>query len=42
MTGGDGGGHAGAAGFKATLPVEELEQTYLELAMEVLKGLDPR
>lgn len=41
-TGGDGGGHAGAAGFKATFPVDELEQAYLDLATEILKGLDPR
>jgi nanoRNase/pAp phosphatase (c-di-AMP/oligoRNAs hydrolase) len=41
-TGGDGGGHAGAAGFKAPLPVDELEQAYMELAKETLKGLDPR
>ncbi len=42
ITGGDGGGHAGAAGFKATLPVDELEQACLDLATETLKGLDPR
>jgi len=41
-TGGDGGGHAGAAGFKATLLVDELEEAYMDLATEILKGLDPR
>ena len=39
-TGGDGGGHAGAAGFKARVPVDELEAASLELAREVLGRLD--
>jgi phosphoesterase RecJ-like protein len=38
--GGDGGGHAGAAGFKAQLPAEEVEAESLELAREVLQDLD--
>jgi len=38
-TGGDGGGHAGAAGFKAQLPVEQVEEAALDLAREVLKDL---
>ena len=42
IAGGDGGGHAGAAGYKTTLTVDELEQAYLDLATESLKGLDPR
>ena len=41
-TGGDGGGHAGAAGFKAPMPVGAVEEQVLELAREVLPSLsDP-
>jgi nanoRNase/pAp phosphatase (c-di-AMP/oligoRNAs hydrolase) len=41
-TGGDGGGHRGAAGFKASLPVEAVEAAVLELASELLATLpDP-
>jgi nanoRNase/pAp phosphatase (c-di-AMP/oligoRNAs hydrolase) len=39
VTGGDGGGHAGAAGFKAPLPMDEVEKAFLELATEVLASL---
>jgi nanoRNase/pAp phosphatase (c-di-AMP/oligoRNAs hydrolase) len=41
-TGGDGGGHAGAAGFKAQLPVDEVEAASLELFNEVLTALADR
>jgi phosphoesterase RecJ-like protein len=41
-TGGDGGGHRGAAGFKAQLPVEAVEEAALGLAKEILgKVPDP-
>lgn len=38
--GGDGGGHAGAAGFKAQLPADQVEEAMLQLAREVLRDLD--
>jgi nanoRNase/pAp phosphatase (c-di-AMP/oligoRNAs hydrolase) len=41
-TGGDGGGHAGAAGFKAQLPAEELDVTCLDLARDVLGRLEAK
>jgi nanoRNase/pAp phosphatase (c-di-AMP/oligoRNAs hydrolase) len=41
-TGGDGGGHAGAAGFKAQVPADELEQAALELAKEWLARVEAR
>jgi nanoRNase/pAp phosphatase (c-di-AMP/oligoRNAs hydrolase) len=37
--GGDGGGHAGAAGYKAQLPVDRVEADSLELARELLGDL---
>ena len=40
--GGDGGGHAGAAGFKAEMPVDEVESASLELAEETLRVLEVR
>ncbi|MCK5414755.1 MAG: hypothetical protein KAJ35_05175, partial [Thermoplasmata archaeon] len=40
--GGDGGGHAGAAGFKAEMPVDEVESASLELAEETLRVLKVR
>jgi nanoRNase/pAp phosphatase (c-di-AMP/oligoRNAs hydrolase) len=39
-TGGDGGGHAGAAGFKVQLPMDEVEEASLELAREILSSVD--
>jgi nanoRNase/pAp phosphatase (c-di-AMP/oligoRNAs hydrolase) len=39
LTGGDGGGHAGAAGFKAELPLDEVETRSLDLARKVLGDL---
>ncbi|NIP35835.1 MAG: hypothetical protein GWN18_12795 [Thermoplasmata archaeon] len=39
QTGGDGGGHAGAAGYKSNLPVDEVEEMSLELARRALEGL---
>lgn len=41
-TGGDGGGHAGAAGFKAQLTADELEVASLELAKEWLARIDAK
>jgi nanoRNase/pAp phosphatase (c-di-AMP/oligoRNAs hydrolase) len=38
-TGGGGGGHAGAAGFSAPLPMDEVRMRALELAGEVLSAL---
>lgn len=40
--GGDGGGHAGAAGFKADMPVDEVESASLEMAEETLQILEVR
>lgn len=40
ITGGDGGGHAGAAGFKANMTADDLEAACLELATRALEGLD--
>jgi nanoRNase/pAp phosphatase (c-di-AMP/oligoRNAs hydrolase) len=38
-TGGDGGGHAGAAGFKVSMSMDDLEATALKLAQEILSNL---
>jgi nanoRNase/pAp phosphatase (c-di-AMP/oligoRNAs hydrolase) len=41
-TGGDGGGHAGAAGFKASMAAPELAEECLTLARETLESLRSR
>jgi nanoRNase/pAp phosphatase (c-di-AMP/oligoRNAs hydrolase) len=42
LTGGDGGGHAGAAGFKAQMSADALDDPSLDLAKRMLKGLEPK